>query len=190
MARPSKPVSVIQNENKSHRTKKELASRKQAESGMLSGAEISKFPETKADRKASKEFDRVTEILSAIGKNDRMYETIINRYCIMLSECRNIEKLKKEMEKNIKNLSKSFKENMLQATLTPEERAVLTSDFSKQICKLANTMLKYDKEIDKKRTMLLAIEKETGMTMAAALRTIPKQEEKETNALLQVLGGG
>lgn len=98
--------------------------------------------------------------------------------------------MKKEMEKTIKNLSKSFKENMLQATLTPEERAVLTCDFSKQICNLANTMLKYDKEIDKKRTMLLAIEKETGMTLAAALRTIPKQEEKETNALLQVLGGG
>ena len=36
MARPSKPASVIRLEGKSHRTKKELRTRKQAEESLLS----------------------------------------------------------------------------------------------------------------------------------------------------------
>ena len=48
-------------------------------------------------------------------------------------------------------------------------------------------MIKYDREIEKKRGMLLAIEKESGMTMAAMLRTIPKKQEQGTNPLLEVL---
>ena len=51
MARPSKPVSVIQMEKKSHRTKKELASRKRAEDQMLAGDKIRKFPEVRENRK-------------------------------------------------------------------------------------------------------------------------------------------
>ena len=37
MARPSKPASVIKLEGKSHRTKKELRNREQAENSLLSG---------------------------------------------------------------------------------------------------------------------------------------------------------
>ena len=68
MARPSKPVSVIQMEDKAHRTKKELASRKRAEDGMQSGEQIKKFPEVKENKKASMEWDRVTGLLDKIGK--------------------------------------------------------------------------------------------------------------------------
>lgn len=102
MARPSKPVSVIQMEKKSHRTKKELASRKRAEDQMLAGDKIRKFPEVRENRKASMEWNRITEILDRIDKNDRTYETVINRYCLMLAECRDMEKLKKTIEKALK----------------------------------------------------------------------------------------
>ena len=189
MARPSKPVSVIQMEDKAHRTKKELASRKRAEDGMQSGEQIQKFPEVRENRKASMEWDRVVSLLDKIGKNDRMYETVINRYCLMLAECRDMEKTKKTVEKNIKDMTTLFKKNIL-AEMDAEKKAELSIEFARTMVGLSNTLIKYDKEIEKKRAMLLAIEKESGMTMAAMLRSIPKEPEKTTNPLLEALGGG
>ena len=189
MARPSKPVSVIQMEKKSHRTKKELASRKRAEDQMLAGDKIRKFPEVRENRKASMEWDRITEILDRIDKNDRTYETVINRYCLMLAECRDMEKLKKTIEKTIKDLIKAFKEQVL-AEVSPTEKAELLINFTEQIYKMSATLIKYDREIEKKRAMLLAIEKESGMTLAAMLRTIPKEPEKAANPLLEALNSG
>ena len=189
MARPSKPVSVIQMEDKAHRTKKELASRKRAEDGMQSGEQIKKFPEIKENKKASMEWDRVTGLLDKIGKNDRMYETVINRYCLILAECRDLENFRKTVKTNMKNMNTLFKENVL-AEMNIEEKAELSIEFADKMARLSATLIKYDKEIDKKRAMLLAIEKESGMTMAAMLRSIPKEPEKTTNPLLEALGGG
>ena len=139
MARPSKPVSVIQMEKKSHRTKKELASRKRAEDQMLAGDKIRKFPEVRENRKASMEWDRITEILDRIDKNDRTYETVINRYCLMLAECRDMEKLKKTIEKSIKDLTKAFKEQVL-AEVSPTEKAELLIYFTGQMYKMSATL--------------------------------------------------
>ena len=180
MARPAKPVNVIQMEKKSHRTKKELAVRQKSEQEMLSGERIDKFTEVKNNTKASREFDRVVKILDSIEKNDKMYETVINRYCLMLAECRELEDLKKTISVNIKHMIKLFKENIV-------AKALLYIDFAREIAQLSNTLIKYDREIEKKRGMLLAIEKESGMTMAAMLRTIPKKQEQGTNPLLEVL---
>ena len=186
MARPAKPVNVIQMEKKSHRTKKELAVRQKSEQEMLSGERIDKFTEVKNNTKASREFDRVVKIFDSIEKNDKMYETVINRYCLMLAECRELEDLKKTISVNIKHMIKLFKENIV-AEAEPEAKALLYIDFAREIAQLSNTLIKYDREIEKKRGMLLAIEKESGMTMAAMLRTIPKKQEQGTNPLLEVL---
>jgi len=43
--------------------------------------------------------------------------------------------------------------------------------------------------IDKKRKMMLEIDKENVMTISAALRSIPKQPEKKENPLLAALRG-
>ena len=188
MARPSKPVSVIKQEKKAHRTNKELISRERSEKAMMSGDKIGKFPEVRENRKASMEFDRVVEILESIDKNDKMYETVINRYCLMLAECIEMQKLRKEVEKSIKDMKKMFKENIL-SEADSGQKADLSLKFADKMCKLSNTLIKYDAEIEKKRSMLLAIEKESGMTMAAMLRTIPKQPEQQKNPLLEVLGG-
>ena len=82
-----------------------------------------------------------------------------------------------------------FKKNVL-AELDAERKAELSIEFADKMARLSGTLIKYDKEIDKKRAMLLAIEKESGMTMAAMLRSIPKEPEKTTNPLLEALGGG
>ena len=52
------------------------------------------------------------------------------------------------------------------------------------------TMLSIDKQVQAKRKMLLDIEKENVMTIASALRCIPKKEDKDAdNPLLKVLRG-
>ena len=135
------------------------------------------------------EWDRITEILDRIDKNDRTYETVINRYCLMLAECRDMEKLKKTIEKSIKDLIKAFKEQVL-AEVSPMDKAELLINFTEQMYKMSATLIKYDREVEKKRAMLLAIEKESGMTLAAMLRTIPKEPEKAANPLLEALNSG
>ena len=81
MARPSKPASVIKLEGKSHRTKKELRNREQAENSLLSGMKLKESEEVKNNPKAHQEFLRVKKLLSGIDKSDDLYGSVINRYC-------------------------------------------------------------------------------------------------------------
>ena len=55
---------------------------------------------------------------------------------------------------------------------------------------MQKNIVSLDKQIQAKRKMLLDIEKENVMTIASALRSIPKKEDKEAdNPLLKVLRG-
>ena len=54
---------------------------------------------------------------------------------------------------------------------------------------MINSVLTIDRNIAQKRKMLLDIEKENIMTIASALRSIPKKEEKQENPLLKILRG-
>ena len=56
MPTPSKPVSVIKMEGRSHRTKKELRQREKAESALLTGISLVESPEVKKNKAAHKEF--------------------------------------------------------------------------------------------------------------------------------------
>ena len=91
MARPSKPASVIKLEGKSHRTKKELRNREQAENSLLSGMKLKESEEVKNNPKAHQEFLRVKKLLSGIDKSDDLYGSVINRYCLTLAECADFE---------------------------------------------------------------------------------------------------
>jgi hypothetical protein len=62
-------------------------------------------------------------------------------------------------------------------------------EYAKSIQKIMASMLAIDKQIQTKRKMLLDIEKENVMTIASALRSIPKNVEKDDNPLLKVLRG-
>ena len=68
MARPSKPVNVIEMEGRSHRTKKEIKQRKDAEVELLTGEKIKESKETKENAVAHKEFLRIKRLLENIGK--------------------------------------------------------------------------------------------------------------------------
>ena len=188
MARPSKPISVLTSEARSHMTAKQKADREQAEKEILSGGKILESSSVKRDPVAHKEFLRVCRILSKIDKNDASYETVINRYCELLAECIHLKEQRDYSWETFTEIRATFK--MLAADNTLEERIEVLTDLTKQLAGLTDAMNKIDKILDSKRQMLFAIEKENLFTIAGALRSIPKKVEKEEDDLMKVLKGG
>ena len=78
MARPSKSTDVLKAEGKSHRTKAEMAQREAAEKALLTGITMRESSDVKKDKVAHREYQRVIKILTAIGKNDALFESVIN----------------------------------------------------------------------------------------------------------------
>lgn len=186
MPTPSKPYLVLQGEKKSHRTKAELNQRKQAEEALSSNIKIKKREEVKENKVANKEFDRIIKLLDGIEKDDALYEPVINRYCMLQAECVEIEErrasffeLIKGFEARVNELSKEDKQMFMEKLV----------EISANMTRLAGHMNTCDKLLQQKRKMLLDIEKENIMTIASALRSIPKNKEKSTNPLREALGG-
>ena len=55
---------------------------------------------------------------------------------------------------------------------------------------MQKNLISLDKQVQTKRKMLLDIEKENIMTIASALRSVPKKTEKKENPLLAALNNG
>ena len=175
MARPSKTVSIIQMENRSHRTKAELELRKKGEAASTSGRTIRERKEVKDDPVAHEEFKRVKKILQSIDKDDAGYEAVINRYAELFSECRAlIERKEKLLE-----WEKEIEESEADAV----ERMKLVMQVEAQISKC-------ETQLQQKRNMMFSIEKENLMTIASQLRTIPKQPKEELSPLAKALRDG
>lgn len=186
MPTPSKPYLVLQGEKKSHRTKAELNQRKQAEEALSSKIKIKKRKEVKENKVANKEFDRIMKLLDGIDKDDALYEPVINRYCMLQAECVEIEErrsaffeLIKGFEERVKELSREDKQAFMEGLV----------EISGNMNRLAGHMNACDKLLQQKRKMLLDIEKENIMTIASALRSVPKKAENKTNPLREALGG-
>ena len=175
MARPSKAVGVLEQEKKSHRTKAEIEQRKAAEQAVLTRQKLKEQADVRADAIAHAEFRRVLKIMAAIGKNDALYNAGINRYCKLHAETLRLEQSIRQFE---------AMENALdQADMRESERY-------KTAIELRQTIQNIDRQLQTKRKMMMDTEKEYGMTMAAALRIIPKEPEKKKNPLMEVLQGG
>lgn len=186
MPTPAKPYTVLKGEKKSHRTKAELNQRKKAEESLSTQTKIKKRQETKDDPVANKEFNRIMKLLSGIQKNDALYEPVINRYCMIQAECREIE----ERREAFGELIRAFR--MQISEIPKEDREYFVDELveiSGNMAKLAGQMNTCDKLLLQKRKMLFDIEKENIMTIASTLRSIPKKVEKKTSALHEALGG-
>lgn len=183
MARPSKPASVLAKEGRSHFTKEQLAQREREENALATGTAFCERAEVRKNPVAHAEFIRLSRLLGSIGKNDAIYETVINRYCIILSECLAFEDKREKINTTavkIEELVDKLDENADIDTL---------KKISMSLNGLYKTMIDLDKQIESKRKMLLSIEKENIMTVAAALRSVPKAPEKKENPLLKALSG-
>ena len=61
--------------------------------------------------------------------------------------------------------------------------------YFKQLLSLQNNMISLDRQIQTKRKMLLDIEKESILTVASSLRSIPKTPEAAADPLAAALAG-
>lgn len=189
MPTPAKPFKVLTTENKSHRTKAELKIREEGEKSLSTETELKERKEVKQNKVAHKEFKRIEKLLKNIGKNDAIYEAVINRYCLLQAECFDLEEKREEFYKLIFELKAEMK-SITDKMDGEEDITTYTLEYSKSIAKMMSSMMAIDKQIASKRKMLLDIEKENVMTIASALRSIPKKEDKASeNPLIKVLRG-
>lgn len=160
--RPAKPLALV----KGHRTKSEKGVREKAENNLITGFSLKEWPDVKSDEIAHKEFLRIKKILKSIDKDDGLHEGVINRYCLLHSECKRFEDMKKSC----------YSETLELFTLRQNgELDPLT--YLDQKDKIQSRFLTLDKKIMEKRKMMLDIEKENIMTIQSALRSIPKRPE-------------
>lgn len=176
MPTPPKPSNVIKIEGKSHRTKKELRERQQAEESLLTGEKLKEAKEIKENPLAHKEFLRLKKLLKSIEKDDDLYGKIINRYCLLLAECIEFEEKRERVYERMDELEEHYD------NFEYPDYLRMQIDLSKQL-------ISYDKQIQAKRKMLFDIEKENIMTIASSLRSIPKKADKKTNAVKEALSG-
>lgn len=185
MARPSKPAAIIAAEKKSHKTKSELKARAEAEAELLSGERLSERQEVKDNKIAHAEFLRVSKLMKAIGKDDALYSSGINTYCMLYSEINELGKNMQQLDLTAGLLKESFEGLIDNREVCPDD----IISFEKSYTRLVSQRISLCSMIDKKRKMMLDIDKEYCMTLSAALRSIPKQPEKKQSALVSVLFG-
>ena len=185
MARPSKPAAVIEAEKKSHRTKAELEARKNAESGLLSKKKLQERKEVQDNKIAHAEFQRVSKLMRAIGKDDALYSSGINTYCLLYAEIGDLHDQEKALDRTAEALREKFEQIVDDPEYDIEPSEII--QFEKSFTRLISQRLNISSMIDKKRKMMLDIDKENVMTISAALRSIPKQPETKENPLLKAL---
>lgn len=179
MPTPAKPFEVLSSEKKSHRTKAELAQRRDSEAALISGKKLKEHKEVKADVVAHAEFMRINKILKAINKNDDIYNNVINRYCKLVSEVVTWEEQREAILKTLNTLEHRAEE------LNNEDLETFMRTYEKTLKSLATI----EKSIAGKRKEMFDIEKENVMTIASSLRSIPKKVESKKSNLAKILNG-
>ena len=174
MPTPPKPFVVLATEGKSHRTKAELEQRKKGEEALATGKQMKERLEVKENEVAHKEYQRVNKLLKTISKNDALYEPIINRYCLLQAECKQLEEERNKASERLDQLCVKEKEF---------ENFNETKEYFRLIVDMEKILVNLDKAVQSKRIMLLNIEKECVMTIASALRSIPKKVEEDADPL-------
>lgn len=159
-----------------------MRQRKQAEQSLLTGEEIREKQEVKQNKIAHKEFLRIKKLLKNIEKNDDLYGVVINRYCLLYAECFEFEIKREKMFEQLCELQEKEDELIEHEEMTQKEFYGIENSMQKNLIAL-------DRQVQSKRKMLLEIEKENIMTIASALRSVPKKTEKKKNALMEALNG-
>lgn len=191
MGRPSKPVANCEK----HLTKAEIEQRTRFENSLLSGRKIRERERVKLDPVAHCEFRRVIGLLRAIGKDDALYSEQINRYAELFSEC---EFYKDELSV-LRGMLSSLRSVTDEVGGYIRQSTSGDADALKGLCealdgllsehgKLMKQLSDIEIRVKQKREAMTVIERENCMTVAAALRTIPKEADKgENDELLEIL---
>ena len=168
MPTPSMPLHMVRGQI----TNAVREQREQAERALITGESIKEWPQTRLNPVAHKHFRRIVSLYRKIEKNDALIEPVLNRYCLMQAECEDFEAKREESY----NMAIQLREMIHQG-----DKDTDTLDIIGKIDKLYQTALSFDRQVQAKRKMLLDIEKENIMTLAAQLRSVPKKPlEKES----------
>jgi hypothetical protein len=159
-----KPLSLV----KGHRTKAEIAIREKAEKSLLTGIALKEWPEVKSNPVAHKEYIRIKRAFKAIDKDDTLHESVVNRYCLLHAECKQMEELKQACGDDLQELHDAYKDSKMEFM-----------EYIDRKQKIQERFLAYDKKIMDKRKAMLDIEKENIMTVQSAMRSIPKKPEEK-----------
>ena len=178
MGRPSKPAELLKSEGKSHRTKQELAFRKQQEEATLTGKKLEEPRAVKDLKIAHATFLKTRRLLDAINKNDELYSAATCRYCT------NTQKLA-DAEESIQVLKTELEELRESRSSYVENKAI--PDYYRMLTKLEDTITRKEQLAAGIRKELTDFEKENCMTIASSLRSIAKQPEKKANPHLEAL---
>ena len=178
MGRPSKPAELLKSEGKPHRTKQELAFRKQQEEATLTGKKLEEPRAVKDLKIAHATFLKTRHLLDAINKNDELYSAATCRYCT------NTQKLA-DAEESIQVLKTELEELRESRSSYVENKAI--PDYYRMLTKLEDTITRKEQLAAGIRKELTDFEKENCMTIASSLRSIAKQPEKKANPLLEAL---
>lgn len=179
MPTPPKPVSVLRAEKKSHRTKAELAKRQAGEDGLLTGKKLKEDALVKQNPHAHKEFIRMKALLKGIDKADDLYGATINRYCMLRAE-------ELELLAKLQRLKQQI--NVIYDRLDDYEGDDFR-DVAASLASLEKTYASLERIVNTKRKMQSDIEKENVMTIASALRSIPKKVDEDADPLKEILNG-
>ena len=187
MARPSKPVALVTG----HRTKDELAARRNAEAAMLTHVPMQMQFRKKEHKIAAKEFERIKKLLAKIGKDDALYEQAINTHCLLVEECEQIQDIRNQFVHSKEELQRDFEAGK---TDDLNGGGLSAAEYYRLLSKLSDNIISCDKQLMSKRKMLLEIDKENIMTIQSALRSVPKkpEEKKKTGmaAFMEHRAGG
>lgn len=174
MARPSKPIHLVQG----HRTKAEKEKREKEEKRLMTGTSFKADLEVSNDPIALKEFNRLKKLFKKINKDEGLQENVINRYCKLHSECFYYGEQIKHKKEDLKILMEAY-----------QNAEFDTLNYISKKDNILSLILQCDKKIMEKRKMMLDIEKENIMTISSVLRSIPKkpEEEKESDPIANFL---
>ncbi len=175
MGRPAFTASALKAEGKSHKTKKELAQREQAEKAALTGERIKETAEVKADKIAHTEFRRLKRILANIGRDDELYGAPTRRYCLNASKLHDadisVERLKGEVDQLVEDRD-NFDD---------------LQEYYKLLTKLEDSVTRKEQLSKSIRQEMNDFEKENSMTIKSSIRTVPPKQTTKKSALLEAL---
>lgn len=154
--RPSKPTNLIEFEKKSHRTKAEIEHRKENEKAMYTGFGFKESDSVKKDIIAHKTFLFLKKLYNKIEFIDGLDEFIINRYCVLISECNQIETIISDIQKAIEQCEEV------------EPRLSLYGSY-----------IKANAQLYKHREMSLKLEDRLLLNPASRIRAVPKTPPKK-----------
>lgn len=165
MPTPSIPLHLV----KGHINKVDREARIKGEKALVTGVEMHLWSETKLNKVAAKHYTRLKELFGKIGKDDALVENTLNRYCMLLAE---------ESEFEAENM----RLHRLSETLDDKQGEMEFTDYITHAINITKAIQANAKQMLSVRRLLLAIERENLMTIAAQMRSIPKKADATNTA--------